>query len=134
MKLMLTVPKAGALALASMNLMGSLNAAFADDFWSKPAVKQGVVGAAVGAGVGALSDRSTVTRGAVTGAATGVGTGLVTQSKILRDKPLVRNTAQGAIIGTGASYATHRDAASGAVVGAGAGAGYHFLKKYLNRN
>lgn len=107
--------------------------AFAGDLWDKPAVRQGVVGAAAGAAIGGLSERSTIGKGAVTGAAVGVGTGLLTQSKTLRDNPLIRRSAQGAVIGAGASYATDRSVGSGAVMGAGGGAGYHFLKQYLDR-
>lgn len=123
----------GLMALLSVVTLSVTPDASAQDFWRKPAVKQGVVGAATGAAVGALSDRSTVGKGAATGAAVGVGTGLMTQSKILRDKPLVRNSAQGAAIGAGASYATGRSVGSGAAVGAGGGAGYHFVKKYLDQ-
>jgi hypothetical protein len=123
-----------ALAVLGCLLVSSLSAsALAEDVWRKPVVKQGVVGAAAGAAVGALSDRSSVGKGAVTGAAVGVGTGLMTQSRFLRDKPLLRNAAQGAVIGTGASYVTGKSKVKGAAVGAGGGAGYHYVKKYLDK-
>lgn len=110
-------------------------AAFAqDNLWRKPAVRQGAIGAAVGAGAGVLSDRTSVGKGALTGAAVGVGTGLLTQSRYFHDRPLMRNAAQGAVIGTGASYATGRNKLDGAILGAGAGAGYHYLRKYLDNN
>lgn len=129
----LSKQKTGLLMLVVLAASTVTPAAFARDFWDKPAVKQGVVGAAAGAAIGGLSDRSTVGKGAVTGAAVGVGTGLLTQSKTLRDNPLIRRSAQGAVIGAGASYATGRSAGSGAVLGAGGGAGYHFLKQYLDK-
>lgn len=72
-------------------------------------------------------------KGAVTGAAVGVGTGLMTQSKYLRDKPLLRNASQGAVIGTGAGYVTGGSKLKGAAIGAGGGAGYHYVKKYLDK-
>ncbi len=125
--------------VAALTILGGLLAssmhtsALAEDLWKKPVVKQGVVGAAAGAAVGALSDRSSVGKGAVTGAAVGVGTGLMTQSRFLRDKPLLRNAAQGAVIGTGASYVTGKSKVKGAAIGAGGGAGYHYVKKYLDK-
>lgn len=123
-----------ALAILAGLLVSALSTrAMAEDVWRKPVVKQGVVGAAAGAAVGALSDRSSVGKGAVTGAAVGVGTGLMTQSRFLRDKPLLRNAAQGAVIGTGASYVTGKSKVKGAAIGAGGGAGYHYVKKYLDR-
>lgn len=129
----LTVKRTGLAAMAAVAALSVMSSAFAEDVWRKPVVKQGVVGAAAGAAVGALSDRSSVGKGAVTGAAVGVGTGLMTQSRYLRDKPLLRNAAQGAVIGTGASYATGRSKTNGAIIGAGSGAGYHYVKKYLDK-
>jgi hypothetical protein len=125
--------KAGFLIMAFWVTTVLTSGAFADDIWRKPAVKQGAIGAAAGAAVGAFSDRSSVGKGAITGAAVGVGTGLMTQSQFFRDKPLLRNAAQGAVIGTGASYATGRSKTNGAVLGAGGGAGYHYVRKYLDR-
>ncbi|WP_303674668.1 YMGG-like glycine zipper-containing protein [Vampirovibrio chlorellavorus] len=125
--------------VTALTILGGLLAstmttsALAEDLWKKPVVKQGVVGAAAGAAVGALSDRSSVGKGAVTGAAVGVGTGLMTQSRFLRDKPLLRNAAQGAVIGTGASYVTGKSKVKGAAIGAGGGAGYHYVKQYLDK-
>lgn len=102
--------------------------------WSRmhPVAKQAAVGAAVGVGAGVLSDRTSVLRGATTGAVTGVGTGLVSQSRYFQGRPLLRSTAQGAIVGTGTSYALRKDKLKGAAVGAGAGAGYHYLRQYMN--
>lgn len=122
------------LAVSALVLSNALCVpSFAEDLWKKPVVKQGVVGAAAGAALGALSERGTVGKGAVTGAAVGVGTGLMTQSKYFQDKPLVRNAAQGAIVGTGASYVTGGSKLKGAALGAGGGAGYHYVKKYLDK-
>lgn len=102
------------------------------DAWGNKIVKQSVIGAGVGAGVGAVSGESSILRGAGIGALTGAGTGLVDSSRTLHDKPLVRSTAKGAIIGTGASAVTRRSAAKGAAVGAGAGVGAHFIRKWWN--
>ncbi|HEY9746071.1 MAG TPA: hypothetical protein V6C99_07625 [Oculatellaceae cyanobacterium] len=104
-----------------------------DSLLNKPVVKQAAVGAAAGVAVGAMSDRATVGKAAATGAVVGAGTGLMSQSKYLKDKPLLRRSLQGAVIGTGVNHATGRDKATGAVVGAGSGAGYHFVKQYLDK-
>ncbi|WP_373533218.1 YMGG-like glycine zipper-containing protein [Vampirovibrio sp.] len=125
--------QASILVVAALVTTGLTSSAFADDIWRKPAVKQGAIGAAAGAAVGVMSDRTSVGKGAATGAAVGVGTGLMTQSRFFKDKPLLRNTAQGAVIGTGASYATGRSKTNGAVLGAGSGAGYHYVRKFWNR-
>jgi hypothetical protein len=126
-------------ALATLALMTTLGGltmtAHAEGgTWERmhPVARQAAVGAAVGVGAGALSDRTSIMRGAATGAVTGVGTGLVSQSRYFRNRPLLRNTAQGAIVGTGTSYALRKDKVKGAAVGAGAGAGYHYLRKYMN--
>lgn len=119
--------------------LGTLPASAQDDKWSldslvrKPLVKQAAVGAAVGAAGGALSDRTSVGRGAAVGALSGVGTGLVSQSRFFHDKPLLRNTVQGAIVGTGASYALGTSPLKGAAVGAGGGAGYHYIRRYFDQ-
>jgi len=99
----------------------------------KSILKSTAIGAGVGAATGLFSDRSNLGRGVATGAVTGLGTGLISRSHYLNDKPLLRNSLEGAAIGTGASVATHRSAGKGALVGAGAGAGYHFLRQYLEK-
>lgn len=104
-----------------------------DNLWSKPIVRQAAIGTAAGVAAGALSDRTSVTKGALTGAVVGVGTGALSQSRYLDDKPLVRNALQGAVIGTGASYATGASKTKGAVLGTGAGAGYHYIRKMLDK-
>ncbi|MEB3288045.1 MAG: YMGG-like glycine zipper-containing protein [Vampirovibrionales bacterium] len=98
--------------------------------WRNPIVKQAAIGAGVGAATGVLTRESSVWKGAGVGALAGAGTGAVDSSRTLRDKPLVRSTAKGAIIGTGAAAVTNRGKVKGAAVGAGAGAGTHFLKKW----
>lgn len=119
------------LVLSSGLLIGHAQAE--NNLWSKPAVRQGALGAAAGAALGVMSDRTSVGKGAATGAVVGVGTGLMTQSKYLKDKPVLRNAAQGAVIGTGASYATGRNKLEGAALGAGAGVGYRYLKQYIDK-
>ncbi len=124
--------------LVSTSLLFFSANAFAADWslenlWSKPAVKQAAIGTAIGAGTGVLSDRASVGKGALTGAAVGVGTGLLTQSDYFYDKPLVRNALQGAIVGTGTSYALDKSKLKGAVIGAGGGAGYHYVRKHIDR-
>jgi hypothetical protein len=106
---------------------------FGESVLKKPIVKQSAIGAAAGVAVGALSDRATVGKSAATGAVVGAGTGLMSQSKYLKDKPLLRNTLQGAAVGTGVSYATGKSKVEGAVVGAGSGAGYRLLKNYIDK-
>jgi hypothetical protein len=95
-------------------------------------VRDAAVGTAIGAGAGLFTHRTSVGRGALVGGLTGAGTGAIGQSRYLQGKPLVRNTLQGAVIGTGASYATDSNRLKGAAVGAGAGAGYHYIRKYMD--
>lgn len=106
----------------------------ARDAWGNPIVKQAAIGAGIGAATGVLTKESSVWKGAGVGALSGAGTGLVDSSKTLRDKPLVRSTAKGAIIGTGAATVTNKGKVKGAAVGAGAGAGTHFLKRWWDSN
>jgi hypothetical protein len=102
------------------------------DLWRKPVVKQAAIGAGIGAATGVLSDRTSVGRGAGIGALTGAGTGLIDQYGVLRNKPMARTAAKGAIIGTGASAAMRNSKLKGAAVGAGVGAGTHLLRDYWN--
>lgn len=135
-----TAVKTSLIALAALATIGSTSGAFAANqsdwswrgLWDKPIVRDAAVGTAIGAGAGVLTHRTSVGRGALAGALTGAGTGAVSQSKYLKGKPLVRNTLEGAVIGTGASYATDSSRLKGAAVGAGAGAGYHYIRKYLD--
>jgi hypothetical protein len=103
-----------------------------DNLMRRPIVKQAAIGAAAGAAGGILSDRTSVGKGALVGGLAGVGTGAVSQSQYFRDKPLLKSTAQGAIVGTGAGYALGGSAVKGAVLGAGGGAGYHYIRQYLD--
>lgn len=94
-------------------------------------VKQSAIGAGIGAATGYVSGESGLLRGAGIGAITGAGTGIVGSSSTLRNRPLIRSTAQGAIIGTGAAAVTRKSKVKGAVIGAGSGAGWHFLKDWF---
>lgn len=128
--------------LLSVVLLNGLTAlpSFADpgnnwsfgDITSGQIFKHSAIGAAVGAGTGVLSDRTSVGRGAVIGGVTGAGSGIVGKMDYLRDKPLMRNAAQGAVIGTGAGYALRSSKVKGAIIGAGAGAGVHYVRKHMN--
>lgn len=114
-------------------LLAMIPAVFAGEpLQKKPILKQTAIGAAAGAAVGALSDRASLGKATATGAVVGAGTGVISQSQLLKHKGMVRNALEGAVIGTGASYATGRSKVKGAVVGAGAGAGYHLLKEYID--
>lgn len=136
--------RTGLLALSCLLVASSGVSAFAEyrdqdqwslhSLWSKPIVRDAAVGTAIGVGAGMLTHQTSVGRGAITGAVTGAGMGAVRQSKYFQDKPLLRNTAQGAILGTGASYATDSNRLRGAALGAGAGAGYHYLRKYMDNH
>ena len=98
-----------------------------------PVVKQAAIGGALGAAAGLFSRESSIWRGLGIGALTGAGTGLVSDSKTMNRHPLVKSTAQGAIVGTGTSAVFRRSKGKGALVGAGAGAGWHFLKDYFDK-
>jgi|GEM_PF-3350881 len=133
--------KTGFMALTCLVVFSSSASAFAasdqwslHSLWSKPIVRDAAVGTAIGAGAGLFTHRTSVGRGALTGAVTGAGTGAVRQSKYFQGKPLLRNVTEGAIIGTGTSYATDSSRLKGAAVGAGVGAGYHYLRKYMDGN
>ncbi|MGE0201815.1 MAG: hypothetical protein AB7P76_12730 [Candidatus Melainabacteria bacterium] len=99
---------------------------------TKTVVRQAAIGAGIGALGGALTERTSIGRGLGVGALTGAGTGLIETSDSMQRHPLVKNTLQGAVIGTGTSVARRGDTARGAVIGAGAGAGWHLLRNYLN--
>lgn len=136
------VNQSSLLALASLIALGANAGALAANpnqdhwsvhsLWAKPVVRDAALGTAIGVGAGMLTHRTSVGKGALVGALTGAGTGAVSQSKLLRGKPLVRNAVEGAVIGTGTSYATDSSHLKGAAVGAGVGAGYHLVKKALN--
>ncbi|MEM0951661.1 MAG: hypothetical protein AAGI66_05905 [Cyanobacteria bacterium P01_H01_bin.74] len=94
--------------------------------------RHAAIGTAAGAGAGILSDKTSIGRGAVVGGVTGAGSGVVGTMDYLKNKPLLRNTAQGAVIGTGTGYALRSSKWKGAVIGAGAGAGTHYVRRYIN--
>jgi hypothetical protein len=98
----------------------------------KTVVKQAAVGAGIGAATGYISKESSIGRGAGIGAITGAGTGLLDSSNTLRRRPLIKDTAKGAVIGTGTSAVLRNNKLKGAAVGAGSGAAWHFVKKVFN--
>lgn len=99
-----------------------------------PIVKQAAVGAAIGGAAGLFSDKSSVARGIGIGALSGAGTGLIDQSDTLHDRPLIKSTLKGAVIGTGASTLTRNGAMKGALLGGAAGTGVHLLREYLDQD
>jgi hypothetical protein len=128
----------GLAALLTLSVFGSVAVAHAEGDLRRdlrrdlrnPIVRQAAIGAAAGGVVSGVTDRSSILKGVGVGALTGAGTGLVDRSRTLQDRPLLRNSAKGAIIGTGASAVLDRSKTRGAVTGAAGGAGYHLLKKY----
>lgn len=136
-----TAVKTGLIAFSALIALGSASGAFAHNnqdnwsmhsLWAKPVVKQAAIGTAIGAGAGLFTHKTSVGKGALAGGLTGAGTGALSQAKYFKDKPLIRNTLQGAVVGTGTSYATDSNRLKGAAVGAGAGAGYHYIRKYID--
>ena len=136
-----TAVKTSLTALSAMLALGSVSGAFANDaqnnwsaksLWQKPVVRDAAVGTAIGVGAGLFTHKTSVGKGALAGGLTGAGVGAIGQAKYLKDKPLLRNTLQGAAVGTGTSYATDSSRLKGAAVGAGAGAGYSLLRKYMD--
>lgn len=93
---------------------------------SHPKVKGATVGAGVGAGAGAvtglISGKGTL-RGAGIGAATGAGVGVVRTAKTMKRHPIVKDTATGALIGTGLGLAATRGHGKGKKTAAAAGVG-----------
>jgi hypothetical protein len=102
------------------------------DAFKNPIVKQSAVGAAVGLGAGMLSREGSPLKGAGIGALVGAGTGLMDTSTTLKNKPLLKSTAKGALIGTGAGAVMGTSKLKGAALGAAAGAGAHFIKDYMD--
>ncbi len=137
-----TAVKTSLLALSALLTLGSFSGALANDtkqdkwsaksLWQKPVVRDAAVGTAIGVGAGLFTHKTSVGKGALAGGLTGAGVGALGQAKYLKDKPLLRNTLQGAAVGTGTSYATDSSRLKGAAVGAGAGAGYSLLRKYMD--
>lgn len=103
-------------------------------FNAHPKVKSATVGAGVGAGVGAVTGLVTgrgVLRGTAVGAGTGAGVGLLQSSHTMKRHPIMKDIAQGTLIGGGLGLAASRGrgtgrrtvktAAAGAAVGLGIG-------------
>lgn len=103
-------------------------------FNAHPKVKSATIGAGVGAGVGAVGGLVTgrgVLRGAAVGAGTGTGVGLLQSSQTMKRHPVMKDVAQGTLVGAGLGLATHRGhgtakkttqtAVAGAAVGLGIG-------------
>lgn len=103
-------------------------------FNAHPKVKSATVGAGVGAGAGAVTGLLTgkgVLRGTAIGAGTGAGVGLLQSSHTMKRHPVVKDIAQGTLIGGGLGLAasrgrgtgrrTFKTAAAGAAVGLGVG-------------
>jgi hypothetical protein len=139
---MLFNPRTAFSSLLAFSLLAITPTAFAnhDDSWNvdrlfrQPVVKQAAIGAAAGAAGGMLSDRVSTGKGVITGAVVGGGTGLLSQSRFFQGKPLARRALQGAVVGTGVSYASDNDKLKGALIGAGAGAGYHYIRQYIDNH
>lgn len=106
------------------------------DWLGNDIVKQGAIGAGVGAITGVVrEDGPSTVKSAGIGAVTGAAGGAIDHTGVLDNNPLARRAAKGAIYGTGGSAVLGKSKIKGAAVGAGTGAGYHYLKKYLdNRN
>jgi hypothetical protein len=100
-------------------------------FSQHPKVKAATIGAGVGAGAGALTGLIThkgVMRGAAIGAGTGAGVGLVQSSRTMKRHPIIKDVAEGTLVGGGLGLAGSRQgrtavktAGVGAAVGLGAG-------------
>ena len=106
-------------------------------FNAHPKVKSATIGAGVGAGVGAVGGLVTgrgVLRGAAVGAGTGTGVGLLQSSQTMKRHPVMKDVAQGTLVGAGLGLATHRGHGTAkkttqtAVAGAAVGLGIGLLK------
>jgi hypothetical protein len=105
-----------------------------------PKVKGAVIGTGAGAGAGALTGLISgkgIARGAAIGAGTGAGVGILQGSKIMQRHKLVKDTAQGSLVGLGLSMAATRGHGSGkkvagaTAIGGALGLGAGFLKDKL---
>lgn len=107
-------------------------------FTRHPKVKAATVGAGVGAGAGALTGLVThrgVARGAAIGAGAGAGVGLVQSSDTMKRHPIIKDVAEGTIVGGGLGLAggrRHGTAVKTAGVGAALGLGVGLLKNKLH--
>lgn len=107
-------------------------------FYEHPKVKSATIGAGAGAGVGAVTGLLTgrgVLRGAALGAGTGAGVGLIQSSQTMKRHPIMKDVAQGTLVGTGVGLAANRGYGTGrrttqtAVAGAAVGLGIGLLKE-----
>jgi hypothetical protein len=107
-------------------------------FYEHPKVKGATIGAGAGAGVGAVTGLLTgrgVLRGAALGAGTGAGVGLIQTSNTMKRHPIMKDIAQGTLVGTGVGLAANRGYGTGrrttqtAVAGAAVGLGIGLLKE-----
>ena len=135
-KLVIQLWLASVVAIA-ISLLMVLVPAFAYDFednisWQNPVVKDAVIGAGAGALTGAISKESSVGRGLIVGGLTGAGYGYIDKTSRLEDKPFLRRTLKGTVIGAGVNGARDKSVFKGAAVGAGSGVGYHLLRDYLD--
>lgn len=106
-------------------------------FNAHPKVKSATIGAGTGAAVGAVGGLVTgkgVLRGAAVGAGAGTGVGLLQSSETMKRHPVVKDIAQGTLVGAGLGLATNRGHGTAkkttqtAVAGAAVGLGVGLLK------
>ncbi len=106
-------------------------------FQRHPKVKKATVGAGLGMGVGAVTGlvtRTGVVRGGAIGAGTGAGVGLLQGSETMQRHPIMKDLAQGTLVGAGLGLASHKGRGKGkkttqsAVAGGAVGLGIGLLK------
>lgn len=106
-------------------------------FQRHPRVKAATIGAGVGTAAGAVTGLVSgrgVLRGAAIGAGTGAGVGLIHTSPTMKRHPIVRDVAEGSLVGLGVGAAASRKGKrmlQGAGVGAAVGLGVGLLKEGL---
>jgi hypothetical protein len=109
-------------------------------YWQRhPKVKSAARGAGIGTAAGAATGLIThkgVMRGAAIGAGTGAGVGLIHSSNTMKRHPLLKDTAEGSVVGTGLMLAANRhhagkSALEGGGIGAAAGLGVGLFKNKL---
>jgi hypothetical protein len=118
---------------------GTIHTSATKKFFNEhPKVKSATIGAGAGAGVGAVTGLLTgrgVLRGAAVGAGTGAGVGLIQSSTTMKRHPIMKDIAQGTLVGTGVGLAANRGYGTGrrttqtAVAGAAVGLGIGLLKE-----
>jgi len=105
-----------------------------DQYEKKDLLKKTAIGAGAGLVLGGVSERQSALKGAFYGGAAGAGTSLIDKSNRLNDNPLIRSTAKGAIMGTAVTGSTGHSLLKGAALGAGSGAGYHYLRRWWEKD